>query len=77
MGANFGENHPLAAGLMKGGLTGLGQGLQQQQNPNPQFNFQPLQQGFKDFRAKKKPQQAGINGNSNPFPSGPDTGLYG
>lgn len=77
MGTNFGQT---MQGLAKGGLTGLGQGLSQQQNPNAQFNFQPLQQGFQNFRAqqpKKKPLQTGINGNSNPFPSGPDTGLYG
>lgn len=76
MGTNFGQT---MQGLAKGGLTGLGQGLQQQQNPNAQFNFQPLQQGFQGFRAKKKQLQAGINGNQHPFPSGPDSGsgIYG
>lgn len=77
MGTNFAENHPIASGMMKGGLTGLGQGLQQQNNPNPQFNFQPLQQGFQNARKKKPPLQTGINGNQSPFPTGPDTGLYG
>lgn len=77
MGANFGQT---MQGMAKGGLTGIGQGLQQQQNPNAQLNFQPLQQGFAQARLakpKKPPMQTGINGNSNPFPSGPDTGLYG
>lgn len=77
MGTNFGENHPLAAGLMKGGLTGLGQGLQQQQNPNSQFNFQPLQQGFQNFRAQRKKNPLSTNGN-NAFPQGPNmSSLYG
>jgi hypothetical protein len=77
MGANAGQT---MMGLAKGGLTGLGQGLQAQQNPMAQPNFGQLQQGFNNFRAqqkKKPPLQTGINGNQNPFPSGPDTSLYG
>lgn len=50
MGANAGQT---SLGLLKGGLTGVGQGLQQQGNPNPQFNFNQLQQGFQN--ARKKP----------------------
>lgn len=74
MGTNFGENHPQLTQAMKGGLTGLGQGLQQQNNPNPQYNFQPLQQGFQNFRQKKK-NPLSTNGNLT-FPSGPSS-LYG
>lgn len=59
MGANPGQT---GMGLLKGGLTGLGQGLQQQNNPNPQFNFSQLQQGFQNYR--KQPLGQGITPNA-------------
>lgn len=68
MGTNFGDT--MKSGLA-GGMSGLGQGLKQYGNPNPQFNFSmPQQQG-----QKKKPLQAGISGNQSPFPN--PSSLYG
>ena len=63
--------------LLKGGLSGLGQGLQQQQNPNQQFDFSKLQQGFQQVR-KKPALNNGIQQPatpSNPFRTNGD--IYG
>lgn len=58
---------------LAGSLSGLGQGLQQQNNPNPQFNFSQ----FRTPKPTKQPLQTGVNGNSNPFTQGPNPNLYG
>jgi len=46
MGATFGAAHPVLANLAKGGLGGLGQGLQQYGSQNPQFDFTKIQKGM-------------------------------
>lgn len=63
--------------LLKGGLTGLSQGLQNQQNPNQGFDFSKLQAGFQAARpalgqgvtpnAKKITEQTGNVFSANPW----------
>lgn len=58
--------------LLKGGLTGLSQGLQNYQNPNQGFDFSKLQQGF---QANRPSLGQGITPNAkkqNPFNPGTD-----
>lgn len=71
--------------LLKGGMTGLSQGLQNYQNPNQGFDFSKLQQGFQANRpalaqganpyAKKQQQYQDLQ-NMNPFSATPWTGSY-
>lgn len=75
MGQNFADNHPQITKAMQGGLSGLGQGLQQYGNPNPVFNFKAPQQ---PQRPKKTPLNQTLQQSQqmNPFSANPDWGGY-
>lgn len=71
MGAAMGgmSGGQLGLGLLKGGLTGLSQGLQNYQKPGTGFDFSKLQQGF---QAQRKPLGQGVTPNaSNSFSANP------
>lgn len=72
MGANPGQ---VVAGLAKGGLSGLGQGLQQYGNPNPVFNFQRPAMG-QGVTPNAKKQALTQTQQMNPFSATPFSGNY-
>ena len=74
MGANIGQT---ALPLLKGSMTGLSQGLQQQQNPNMPFDFSNFQRQLQAYRKPKPPVQANPQDNGSTFARGPKTNLYG
>lgn len=70
MGQSTGGAGQLGLGLLKGGLTGLSQGLGNYQNPNQGFDFSKLQQGFQ-ARRQALGNKVTPNAAQNPFSANP------
>lgn len=63
--------------LLKGGMTGLSQGLQNYQHPGAGFDFSKLQQGFQAARpalGRRTTPNAAVS--QSPFSANPWSGTY-
>ena len=74
MGAHVGQ---AILPFVKGGMTGLSQGLQQQQNPNKPFDFSNFQSQLQAYRKAKVPVGPNVQDNGGAIAQGPQTNLYG
>jgi hypothetical protein len=62
MGMTPGSN---GMNFLKGGLTGLSQGLANYNNPHPVYDFSGLAQGFQDARDARQPKVVDLSASLN------------